>query len=68
MKQSIYIFCVLFFLTGSVVSAKNTLTLQQCIDTALLNNRNVKQQELTRKTKEIAYDQARMDLLPNLNA
>lgn len=68
MKQQLYIFCALFLLTSSGVSAKKTLTLQQCIDTALLNNRNIKQQELTRKTREIAYEQARMDVLPNLNA
>ncbi|GAB1415123.1 TolC family protein [Paludibacter sp.] len=42
--------------------------MQQCVDTALVNNRTVKQQELNRKSKEIAYEQARMDLLPNLNA
>lgn len=43
-------------------------TLQQCVDTALANNRNVKQKELTRQTNEIAYRQARLNLLPDLNA
>jgi len=37
------------------------------VDTALANNRNIKQKELTRKTNEIAYQQARNNLLPNLN-
>ncbi|OPZ10463.1 MAG: Outer membrane efflux protein BepC precursor [Bacteroidetes bacterium ADurb.BinA261] len=32
------------------------------------NNRNVKQQELNKQNREIAYNQARADLLPNLNA
>jgi outer membrane protein len=68
MKQIIYTFCALILLSGSGVSAKNTMTLEQCIDTALQNNRNIKQQALMRKTKEIAYEQARMNLLPNLNA
>ena len=68
MKQIIYTFCALILLSGSGVSAKNTMTLEQCIDTALQNNRNIKQQVLTRKSKEIAYEQARMNLLPNLNA
>lgn len=68
MKQIIYTFCAFILLSGSGVSAINTMTLEQCIDTALQNNRNIKQQALMRKTKEIAYEQARMNLLPNLNA
>ncbi len=48
--------------------AEQPWTLQQCVDTALVNNRNIKQKELTRKNSEIAYQQARNNLLPNLNA
>lgn len=48
--------------------AQQPWTLEQCVDTALANNRNVKQHVLTKKSKEIAYQQARQDLLPNLNA
>lgn len=51
-----------------LASAQKPWTLQQCVDTALANNRNVKQQALTKKTREISYQQARMNLLPNLNA
>jgi outer membrane protein len=51
-----------------LVSAQKPWTLQQCVDTALANNRNIKQQELTKKTREILYQQARQNLLPNLNA
>ncbi|MDR0333936.1 MAG: TolC family protein [Dysgonamonadaceae bacterium] len=54
-----------FSLTGM---AQQTLTLEQCIEIALENNRNIKQQELSRQSREIAYNQARADLLPNLNA
>lgn len=43
-------------------------TLQQCVDTAVARNRTVKQQTITKKNREIAYDQARKNLLPNLNA
>jgi len=67
MRTKIFIIAGALFLTLAV-SAQKTLTLQQCVDTALTNNRNVKQQALTRKTKEIAYQQARQNLLPNLNA
>ena len=51
-----------------LATAQKPWTLQQCVDTALANNRNVKQQALTRKTREISYEQARKNLLPNLNA
>jgi len=62
----ILIFCVLFLTLG--LSAQKPWTLQQCVDTALANNRNVKQQALTKSTREISYQQARQNLLPNLNA
>ncbi|WP_294083780.1 TolC family protein [Proteiniphilum sp. UBA5384] len=48
--------------------AQHKYTLQECIGIALENNRNIKQQELSRQQREIAYGQARADLLPNLNA
>lgn len=44
------------------------LSLDQCIDSALTYNRNIRQQELNRASREIAYEQARANLLPNLNA
>lgn len=56
------------FLVILFASAQTPWTLQQCIDTALTNNRNIKQNELTKATKEIAYQQARNNLLPTLNA
>ncbi|MFA6913342.1 MAG: TolC family protein, partial [Proteiniphilum sp.] len=54
--------------TFLTVSAQQQYTLLECIDIALENNRNIKQQELNRQQREIAYSQARADLLPNLNA
>jgi outer membrane protein len=63
------IFMILGALLASLlVSAQQPMTLQQCVDSALANNRNVKQRALTQKTKEISYQQARQNLLPNLNA
>ena len=50
------------------LSAQQQYTLLECIDIALENNRNIKQQELGRQQRAIAYNQARADLLPNLNA
>ncbi len=42
-------------------------TLEQCIDIALENNRNIKQQMLGKAQRDIAYSQAKNDLLPSLN-
>ncbi len=58
---------LLFFLP-LLANAQEAWTLERCIDTALENNRNVKQQNLAKEAREIAYEQARQDLLPNLNA
>ena len=68
MKKLTYITCVLLLLTTFNVNSQRVFTLQQCIDTALHNNRNVKQQMLNRQSRELAYEQARLNLLPNLNA
>ncbi len=65
MKKNIII--ALLFLP-LLTMAQKPWTLQQCVDTALAKNRNVKQLALTKKTREIAYQQARNNMLPNLNA
>jgi len=68
MKKKLFYIGALMFLITLNLSAQRVYTLQQCIDTALQNNRNVKQQDINRQSKAIAFEQARMDLLPNLNA
>jgi outer membrane protein len=67
MMRKIIIF-IAAFLTALIASAQSPWTLQQCVDTALANNRNIKQRELMRQNNEIAWQQARNNLLPNLNA
>jgi outer membrane protein len=66
MRTKIYMIMGALLVT-LLANAQKPWTLQQCVDTALTNNRNVKQQALVKKNKEIAYDQARKNLLPNLN-
>lgn len=66
MKKIIFVISFLLVIIGA--NAQQKWTLQQCIDTALNNNRNIKQRAIARKTSEIAYQQARLNLLPNLNA
>lgn len=66
MKKILFISICLLLITSGV-SAQKAWTLEQCIDTALANNRTIRQQQLTYKSKEIAYKQSKYDLLPNLN-
>jgi outer membrane protein len=67
MRTKIYMMLGALLVT-SLLNAQKPWTLQQCIDTALVKNRNVKQQALTKKTREVAYEQAKNNRLPNLNA
>lgn len=69
MKLKNIIICLLF--AGTTIfsaTAQKQYTLLECIDIALENNRNIKQQEINRQQRELSYSQARADLLPNLNA
>ncbi|MGZ3874074.1 MAG: TolC family protein, partial [Mucilaginibacter sp.] len=45
----------------------SVLTLQQCVDIAIRNNLDVKKSETTLERERIAWQQARANLLPNLN-
>ncbi|MHB9056654.1 MAG: TolC family protein [Paludibacteraceae bacterium] len=63
-----YFFPLLLLFSVMQVYGQHSWTLQECIDTALINNRNIKQQKLNYKSKEISYNQAKADRLPNLNA
>ena len=63
-----YILLLLTVSTMFGLSAQQKYTLEECVEIALENNRNIKQQELNTQQREIAYSQARADLLPNLNA
>jgi outer membrane protein len=68
MRTKIYVILAVLLATHLASAQQKPWTLEQCVDTALVNNRNVKQQALSKQTKAIAYEQARMNLLPNLNA
>ena len=68
MKTKILMIISAVLITLSASAQSKPWTLQQCIDTALVNNRNIKQQTLETKNKAIAYDQARKNLLPEVGA
>ena len=62
-------FLVLFFFSSLCkVQSQQVYTLQQCIDSALANNIPVKQAGLRAEEAQVNWKQARMNLLPDLNA
>lgn len=68
MKIKYFLLLIITSCSLSALQAQNKYTLQECVDIALDNNRSIKQQALNKQQKEIAYNQARADLLPSLNA
>src|ERR1700712_654959 len=64
-------YLILFFLlSGFSIQAQqnNHFTLQQCVDIAIQNNFNVKTSEAQMQINRISWQQARENLLPNINA
>ncbi|NQU51115.1 MAG: TolC family protein [Bacteroidetes bacterium] len=69
MKNILALFLgVLLVSTLSSGNAQNTWSLQKCIDYALENNIQIKQQALSTQYGENQIKQAKSDRLPNLNA
>ncbi|MDP4228606.1 MAG: TolC family protein, partial [Bacteroidota bacterium] len=53
--------------TGTAIG-QGSWSLRKCIDYAIANNLQVKQQEVNARMSENTYLQSRLDVLPNLNA
>jgi len=69
MKNISALFLGLLFMGFSIVgSAQEKWSLQKCIDYALENNIQIKRQALNTVYNENQLDQAKSDILPNLNA
>ncbi len=56
---------ILFYIV--VMAQGDTLTLRQCIDTALANNLDVLQSQLQAQSDKINSQQSKLNLLPNVN-
>ncbi len=69
MKQFfVFISAVIFFGGSFSVKSQNVWSLQKCIDYALENNIQIKQQHLNTQHYENQVNQAKSNRLPNLNA
>lgn len=65
--KTIFLGLIAIFIFSSSVPAQRVWTLEQCIDTALTNNRNMKLQRINYESRNIAYQQSKNAQLPNLN-
>jgi len=54
-------FCLL------IAAQQKTLSLQQCVETALKNNFDVQQNDFRMRSADVNWKQAKLNLLPNLN-
>ncbi len=68
MKHLFTLFSIVFILGITTSNAQNIWSLQKCIDYALENNIQIKQQELNTDYYETQLSQAKSNRLPNLNA
>jgi outer membrane protein len=74
MKKIFLSISVIFFCLATTAQAdstarsQNALTLQQCVETALANNLDVLQSQLQMESSKIDKNQAKLNLLPSLNA
>lgn len=66
MKKTLFTILVLSVITSTVFS-QETWTLERCIEYALANNIQVKQQELNVKVNEVNLLQSKMEALPTIN-
>ncbi len=64
----ILLFAMVFMGTASKIVAQDTWSLQQCIDYAIENNIQIKQQALNTQYNDNQVRQAKANRLPNLNA
>jgi outer membrane protein len=55
------------FFCSTVFSQNNQLTLQQCIETAITNNVQVRQKKLQTEVTAVSKSQSKLNLLPDLN-
>jgi outer membrane protein len=72
-KMFLSISLIFFYLAtmaqaDTVVRGQKKLSLQQCVETALANNLDVLQSQLQMESSKIDRNQAKLNLLPNLNA
>ena len=67
MKKIFFLFIALVFAPNAFVKAQKVWSLKNCIDYAIANNIQVKQQQLGEQIAKISLTQSKLSLVPNLN-
>lgn len=63
----VFIFILIFHISGFSQDSTKYLTIKQCVDLAIKNNLQVQSSEITLETNGIYFKQAKDNLLPTLN-
>jgi outer membrane protein len=63
----IFIFTLIFHITGYSQDSTKNLSIKQCVDLAIKNNLLVQQSEIQMQTNGVAFKQAKDNLLPQIN-
>jgi outer membrane protein len=63
----IFIFILIFHVSGFSQDSTKYLTIKQCVDLAIKNNLLVQQSEITLETNGVAFRQSKENLLPQIN-
>lgn len=67
MKKKIFFSTLVMLFCLFIAAQGNKLTLKQCVETAIANNLDVQQSGLQMQTNKINWNQARLNMLPDLN-
>lgn len=68
MMKKIFASVLLVCSYGITIAQQNKLTLKQCVETAITNNLDVRQSGFELQRSKIAWNQAKLDMLPDVNA
>ena len=66
MKKAIFAALVIH-ISGVIQAQTGTLSLQQCVETGIRNNLQVQQSDLQMQSSKINWNQAKLNMLPDLN-
>ncbi len=65
--KKLFLFQVIIFISMAAIAQNNTLTLKQCVETAIANNLPVKQSGLQMEAAAVRFNQSKGNMIPQLN-
>ncbi|MCH5687570.1 hypothetical protein LWM68_26865 [Niabella sp. W65] len=67
MEQSRIFILSILMAVSSMISAQKKMSLEECIDTGIRENFDVEQRRISERSEQLAYQQSKLSLLPDLN-